>query len=199
MRSSLIIIGCFVLGVFVGRFNSFDPALIGKITRIVLVLLMACVGMSIGCKPDKLRGMAQMDYRYYLLPLGTIAGTAMGAVVCFMLMGTWRLSDYLAIGSGLGYYSLGSVLISEVRGAELGAVALLTNVFRELLTLLGAPLFVRLFGPLSPIAAGGATTADTTLPIVVQTSGTGYAALSIFHGVLCDLSVPFFVSLFLLF
>lgn len=198
MRQSFIIIGCFVLGVLVGHYQMFDVEVLNKLTRVVLIILMLSVGVSIGSRPDKIRGMTRMDLRYALLPISTIVGTALGAAVSFICLGGWGLGDYLALGAGMGYYSLSSVLISEVRGVELGAVALLVNIIRELFTLLCAPLLVRLFGPLSTIAAGGATTADTTLPIVIQYSGTEYTALSIFHGVLCDLSVPFFVSLFLL-
>ena len=73
-------------------------------------------------------------------------------------------------------------------------MALLANVFRELLTLFLAPWIVRCFGPLALISAGGATTADTTLPAVIRYSGRDYLLLSVFHGVLMDFSVPFFVS-----
>lgn len=62
------------------------------------------------------------------------------------------------------------------------------------LTLLGAPLMARWFGPLAPISAGGATTMDTTLPILSQTVGQRYIALSIYHGFVVDFTVPFLVS-----
>ena len=75
-------------------------------------------------------------------------------------------------------------------------MALLANIAREILTLLLAPLLARWFGPLAPIAAGGATTMDTTLPIIAQTSGQRFVIVSIFHGFLVDFSVPFLVTLF---
>ena len=104
--------------------------------------------------------------------------------------------DCLAVGAGFGYYSLSSIFITEYKGAELGTVALLANITREILTLLLAPLLARWFGPLAPIAAGGATTMDTTLPIIVQASGQRFVIVSIFHGFLVDFSVPFLVTLF---
>ena len=42
----------------------------------------------------------------------------------------------------------------------------------------------------------GATTMDTTLPIITRCSGQEYVILSLFHGFLVDFSVPFLVSLF---
>lgn len=67
---------------------------------------------------------------------------------------------------------------------------------RELLTLLAAPLLVRCFGKLAPIAAGGATTADTTLPIIARYSGKEFTIISVVHGMAVDFSVPFLVTFF---
>ena len=55
---------------------------------------------------------------------------------------------------------------------------------------------VRWFGPLAPISVGGATTMDTTLPIITRTSGQEFVILSLFHGFLVDFSVPFLVTYF---
>jgi uncharacterized membrane protein YbjE (DUF340 family) len=55
---------------------------------------------------------------------------------------------------------------------------------------------VKYFGKLSPISAGGATTMDTTFPVIVRNSGKDYSILSIYHGLVMDLSVPFLVTFF---
>jgi len=55
---------------------------------------------------------------------------------------------------------------------------------------------VRWFGRLAPISAGGATTMDTTLPIITRSCGQDYVILSLFHGFCVDFSVPFLVTLF---
>ncbi len=57
-------------------------------------------------------------------------------------------------------------------------------------------LLVKLAGPLAPISSGGATSMDTTLPVITATSGKEFAILSIYHGFIVDLSVPFLVTLF---
>lgn len=198
MSTSLIIIFFFVCGLAAGHWHLVDLSNI-PLSMIVLALLMFTVGITIGRQPDKMRGMLRKNYRFFMLPFFTIAGTFVGAMVCRLIIGRWPLGDFMSVGAGLGYYSLSSVIISEVRGVELGTIALLSNVFREIIALLGAPIFFRLFGPLAPIACGGATTADTTLPIVMRTCGTDYTAISIFHGMVCDFSVPFLVTLTLLF
>ena len=83
-----------------------------------------------------------------------------------------------------------------MRGPELGTIALLANIMREILTLLLAPLLARRFGKLAPITLGGATTMDTTLPIITRASGQTYVVVSIFHGFCVDFSVPFLVTFF---
>ena len=70
------------------------------------------------------------------------------------------------------------------------------NVIREIIALLGAPFLLKYFGRLAPISAGGATTMDTTLPIITRYCGKEMVFISIFHGVLVDFTVPFFVSFF---
>jgi uncharacterized membrane protein YbjE (DUF340 family) len=106
------------------------------------------------------------------------------------------LTDCLAVGAGFGYYSLASVFITEYKGAELGTVALAANIIREMITLLGAPLLVCWFGKLAPISAGGATTMDTTLPVITRYAGKEFVVVSVFHGFVVDFSVPFLVTFF---
>lgn len=60
----------------------------------------------------------------------------------------------------------------------------------------GAPLLVRLFGTLAPIAAAGATAMDTTLPVISRTCGPRLVPVSIYCGMATDFSVPFLVTLF---
>lgn len=71
----------------------------------------------------------------------------------------------------------------------------LANIIREMITLLLTPLLAKWFGPLAPISSGGATTMDTTLPIITQTVGQRYVALSIYHGFVTDFTVPFVVTM----
>ena len=75
-------------------------------------------------------------------------------------------------------------------------VALLSNILREILTLVGTPLLVRLLGPLAPISCGGASTMDTTLPIIARYAGRDWIFVSIVHAMILDFSVPFWVIFF---
>lgn len=197
MKGSLIIVGFFVLGTFLGYLDLLSPSLLETdISFYALCLLMFFVGISIGCDPKTLRSFKRINPRLLLLPIATILGTLAGCFLVSFLLSQRSPADCMAVGSGLGYYSLSSIFVSEYKGVQLGTIALLSNILREIIALLFAPLFVKYFGRLAPISIGGATTMDTTLPIIMQTSGKEYMVVSIFHGFVTDFSVPFLVTLF---
>lgn len=197
MKGSLIIIVFFILGIVCGFFHLLpSPISDSSVSMGALCALIFCVGVSIGSDSRVFQTLCHTDPRLFLLPLCTLVGTLTGCLGVSLLLPEISLTDSLAIGSGFGYYSLSSIFITEYRGAALGTVALLSNIVRELITLLGAPLLAHWFGPLAPISVGGATSMDTTLPIITLYSGKDFVTLSIAHGFLMDFSVPFLVSFF---
>ena len=135
--------------------------------------------------------------KIFLVPLSCIVGTLTGVVIVSFFLPALRLNECLAVGAGFGYYSLSSIIITGMHSETLGAIALLSNISREVLTLLLAPAIVRYFGRIAPVAAGGATAMDTTLPIIVQTAGKSYAMVAVFSGTLLTLIIPFLVAFFL--
>ena len=197
MKGSLIIVGFFVLGIIVGLCH-FVPQdfLDSDVSYYALCALMFCVGISIGCDTSVLKSFRKVNLRLMFLPVMTIVGTLAGCAAASLVLGHRQFTDCLAIGSGFGYYSLSSIFITEYRGPELGTIALLANICREILTLLCAPLLARYFGKLAPISVGGATSMDTTLPIITRASGEQFIIVSIFHGFCVDFSVPFLVTFF---
>lgn len=197
LRGSLVIVAFFVVGCVVGLCDivPFDVAG-SRASTYVLYALMFCVGITLGNDRTLAERVRQLDPRLALLPLATAFGTLLGAAVVVPLLGPWSLTDSLAVGAGFGYYSLSSIFIADFRGPELATIALLCNVMREIFTLLAAPLVARWFGPLAAVSIGGATTFDTTLPIITQAAGRPYAVVAIFHGCILDFSVPFLVTLF---
>lgn len=195
MKGSLIIIGFFILGIAAGLSGMVPESIIdGDLTFYALCALLLCVGIGIGSDRNIVTKFKSLDVRMALLPLGTALGTFAGSlVVSFILSGRSPL-DCLAVGSGFGYYSLSSIFITEYKGAELGTIALLANIIREMVTLLLSPVLAKAFGPLAPISSGGVTSMDTTLPIIMASSGEQYSAVSIFHGFILDFSIPFLVT-----
>ena len=205
MKGSLIVVGFFALGCLLG-WSGLLPDMVfeNDITVYVLYLLMFQVGLSIGSDKKLKEILGSIRPKLLLVPLSTIVGTLVFSALISLLLSKWSVFDCLAVGSGFAYYSLSSILITQLKepslgvqlATELGTIALMANIMREIMALLGAPLFVKYFGRLAPICAGGATTMDTTLPIITRYSGKDLVFVSIFHGIIVDFTVPFFVSFF---
>lgn len=197
MKGSLIILSFFATGLLIGIFRWLPPHFLNQnVSFYVLCGLMFSVGISIGNDPSSIRQFRNINPRILFLPLMTIVGTWLGILAVSFFIKNRSIADCLAVGSGFGYYSLSSILITQYKGIELGTIALLSNIMREILTLVFAPLMVKYFGKLAPISAGGATTMDTTFPIIVRSSGKNYAIVSIYQGIIVDFTVPFLVTLF---
>ena len=205
MKGSIIVVSFFLLGCILGWIGCLPAFLLeGNITIYVLYLLMFQVGLSIGSDKKLKEILKSIRLRLLLVPFATIVGTLSFSALISFFISQWTVLDCLAVGSGFAYYSLSSILITQLKepslgiqlATELGTIALISNIMREIMALLGAPLFVRFFGKLAPICAGGATTMDTTLPIITRYSGKDLVFISIFHGIIVDFTVPFFVSFF---
>ena len=198
MKQSLIYLLLFAAGVILALTGQLPDALLNDdISKWILYGLLFLVGIQIGSGKKILLAVKRFGPAITLIPLATTVGTFAGAGVSSLLLPGRSLIDCLCVGAGFAYYSLSSILISEFRGAELGTVALLANIMREFIVLLLAPWMVRHFGKLAPICAGGATTMDTTLPIITRYSGSDYVVVALFHGMVIDFSVPLWISFFL--
>ncbi len=203
MRDSLIIVGCFVAGVLVALTGWLPESLpMSEITKWGLYLLLVCVGFGLGMEEGFFESLKTLPLRSLLLPLVTIAGSLIGGLLAWGLLSLIHTSapelpDTLAVTSGFGYYSLSSVLLDEARGPMIATIALAANLLRELFTLLTAPLLRKWFGPYAVISSGGATSMDTTLPVAVRYGGSRYAPVSVYHGFVLTVAVPFIVSFFI--
>ncbi len=197
MKGSIIIVSFFIAGTLLGRFDLLPDALVNNDYSVyALYALMFLVGISIGSDEKAIQALRNQNLKIFLVPLGTIVGTLLGVYLVSFFLANRSVTDCLAVGSGFGYYSLSSIFITQYKGAELGVIALMSNIIREIFTLLLAPLLVMWFGKLAPISAGGATTMDTTLPIITKFSGKEFVIIAISHGILVDFTVPFLVTFF---
>lgn len=203
MKSSLVTLFCFLLGCLAGAFAivDFDAH---EASVYVLYALMLLLGINLGCSRDPKMFITSLKPQTLLVPLATIAGTLLFSALGSFLLSRWSMFDCMAVGSGFSYYSISSILITEIKSAslgvqiatELGTIALLSNIFREMTALICAPLFRKYFGYLAPISAAGIGSADISLPAITHYSGPDAIPVAIIHGLLIEISMPFFVTLF---
>lgn len=205
MKGSLLVLVFFFIGCLLGIADMLPlDKLQGNLTLYILYALMLQVGISIGCSKNLKSIVSQLRPKFLLIPLATILGTLLFSALASLLLARWSVFDCMAVGSGFAYYSLSSILITQFKEAslglqlatELGTIALLSNIFREMMALLGTPLLCKYFGKLAPISAAGVNSMDVVLPMITRYSGSDMLPVAILHGLLIDMSVPFFVSFF---
>jgi uncharacterized membrane protein YbjE (DUF340 family) len=194
MKISLILLGFFVAGVGGGLFEVLPHWLLDpEVALYSLYGLLVLVGLGIGCDTAALQAIFRLRAKTLLVPAGIALGSLAGSGLISLPLGGIEFREAISVGAGFGYYSLSSVLTSQLQGEQLGAISLLANMLREVLTLVLAPQLAAWFGDLAPIASGGATSMDTTLPVISRTTSKHYAMIAVISGIVLSLLVPILV------
>ena len=204
MKGSLIVILFFCVGCIMGALNKFQFDT-HTISMYILYALMLQVGVSIGSNKNLKTIISHLHPKMLLIPLGTIIGTLLFSALASILVSQWSVFDCMAVGSGFAYYSLSSILITQFKepsiglqlATELGTIALLTNIFREMMALLRHSAYQKVFREIgSYLCRAGVNSMDVLLPSISRYSGKEMIPIAILHGILIDMSVPVFVSFF---
>ena len=200
IKSSIIVLLFFLGGIILGYFSLLPQESMSESYAVwALYFLLFLAGMSVGFDLHAFKIVQELKGIILIMPIATVIGTILGSIFASFLVQDIRMLDAVAVGMGLGYYSLSSTIISQEVSPALGSVALLSNIMREVACLVFAPIMVRYFGLLGPVFAGGATSNDSSLPIIAKFCGERYAIIAIFTGVVLTLAVPFLVPLVLYF
>ncbi|AIU70002.1 membrane protein [Thermococcus eurythermalis] len=191
MRFLYPVLTSLVAGILVGHFFAPD---FGNAYELMLYVLIFLIGIDIGLnfKAEELRKVGR---KALILPIVALTGSVLGGLLASLLLGInprWGL----AIGAGCGWYSLTGPLIAQY-SAVYGAVGFLANLMREILTILFYPVVIKKVDPEKAVVMGGATTMDTTLPLITKFGGREVALVAFVHGFILTAVVPFAVSLVL--
>ena len=200
LKGSLVIIAFFAAGMAAGILKVFPETFpVGEVSKWALYLLLFFVGLSVGSDSRFSEIIRTVRPKLLLIPIATIVGTLSFSALAAWLIGLSGMAAGEAGGMPGGLTvpdGLAVGLAGAAAAAWLGTVALLTNVFKEIAVLVGAPLMARLAGPLAPMCVGGAASMDVLLPSITSASGRQWAFVAVLHGAVIDFSVPFFVSFF---
>lgn len=159
----------------------------------ILYALMFLVGISIGLNRGILKKIREYHIRIFVIPAGIIVGSLAGGLMSGLLTGL-PLNESRAIASGMGWYSLAGVTLGNLSGAQAGSIAFLSNLLREIFSFFSIPLIAKKLNYPTCIAPAGATSEDTTLPVMIRYTDGETVVLSVFNGVLCSAAVPFLIS-----
>ncbi|MDY2975157.1 MAG: LysO family transporter, partial [Alloprevotella sp.] len=140
MSTGLFFLLCFIVGCLGG--GAFREVMLPEdLSTWLLYGLMFLVGVGMGGRKGLSDLWRSLRPSALLLPWSSLTFTLLFSAVVVCFLPGLRVWDGLAVSSGMGYYTLSSVLITHLKtpvcGAEvaaaLGVTALLCNVFRELI------------------------------------------------------------------
>ena len=182
-----------VLGMLAGRFV-LPPAVTahcGTVINFGLYLLLFMVGMDMGKQGTLVSDIKAAGFQVLLVPVAVCAGTLAFAALAglFLPLG---VKDAMAASAGMGWYSLAPTLLAPY-SLSVSAVAFLSNVMREIFSILFIPLVARYIGYVECAALPGAAAMDTVLPVVVGATHERITIYSFTSGVVLSLAVPILV------
>lgn len=161
-------------------------------TYIFLLVLIFLVGVDL-CTATFHRDA--FTKRIFALPLIVIAGSMIGGTAAAVIMNE-PIRVVLGLVSGFGWFSMSGALVSNLAGPFYGTIAMLTDLFRELMAMTLLYAFGRC-SPLVGIAGGGAASMDSLLPVIRVTCHHSVIPLSIISGVVLTIIGPIMISMFL--
>lgn len=184
------------LGIAGGRwlFSGETIALLDIIAEYTLSLLMLSVGISVGANKLIFRKLRENNLKLLFIPFGIIAGSVLGGYVAGLIFGMPG-NVSMAVASGMGWYSLSGVMLTDLAGAEIGTITFLANVFREIISFLIIPWIAVHLNQYTAIAPAGATSEDTTLPLIMKCTNEEVAVVSVLNGIICSIAVPFLIEI----
>ncbi|MDD6175757.1 MAG: lysine exporter LysO family protein [Firmicutes bacterium] len=193
----LIAVLCLTLGIVFGALGFADGAAVflTEHSDLVLCLLMFSVGISVGLNRSVFRSLRSYHIRILIIPAGIILASVAGGAIAGALLGIPPAGG-MAVAAGLGWYSLSGVLVGELFTPQLGTIAFLSNLMREILTFCLVPFVAKHFNGYTAIAPAAATSEDTTLAILMKYTNEEVVVMAVFNGVLCSAVVPVLIRFF---
>lgn len=198
MKLSALILLVVAIGVLIGNLlgDGSWSAPLGNLISLSLAVVLFGVGIDCGANKAAWQKLKALGWRVLMVPFTVAAFTLFSAILLSPLLNL-SVREALAVAAGFGWYSLSAGIISTLHSPALGGLALLTNVFREVFALLFIPIIARYLGYLPAIGPSGATSMDTTLPIIAKSTQGQMTTIAFISGAILTALVPILVTLIL--
>jgi uncharacterized membrane protein YbjE (DUF340 family) len=157
-----------------------------------LVALLFVMGFMFGADKGAVSKLRKAGFRILGVPFSIALGSVVGGLVGGVLLGI-SIAGSMAVTAGFGWYTLAGPLVGQLFGADFGALGFVVNFLRELLTIVTIPLMARI-DSYTPVALGGATTMDTTLPVIVRYCGSETLVTAFSSGFALSIMAPFAIT-----
>ena len=187
--SCAVIVGI-LLGYFTKSYINFDISLL---IQFGLYLLLFFIGIDIGKNDNILNDLKKLNKKVLFLPFITIISSLAGGAVASMLL-SLSIGESVAISAGMGWYSFSAIELSKV-SVELGGIAFLANIFRELLAIFLIPIIAKKIGSFESVSVAGATAMDSVLPIINKSNPAEISIISFYSGLVISIIVPILIPI----
>ena len=154
-----------------------------------LMLLLFVMGVAFSMDKEAIAKMRRIGLRILIVPLAIGLGSILGGLVGGLILRI-NVVGAMSVSAGFGWYTLSGPLVGQLLGAEWGALGFVVNFLRELLTITTVSITSKA-GKHIPVAFGGATTMDTTLPVIVRYSGSEALITAFSSGFALSIMAPF--------
>lgn len=161
---------------------------------IVLNFLMISVGISVGLQEDIFKKLKEYKWKAVIIPFGVMLASIIGGIICAIVL-DYPMAEGTAIASCMGWYSLGGITIGAYSGELYGGIAFLANLLREIFAFFSIPFLSKRLNASACIAVAGATSEDTTLPMMIRYTSEEYIVLSVLNGFICSFFVPIIIPI----
>ena len=187
--SCAVIVGI-LLGYFTKSYINFDISLL---IQFGLYLLLFFIGIDIGKNDNILNDLKKLNKKVLFLPFITIISSLAGGAVASILL-SLSVGESVAISAGMGWYSFSAIELSKV-SVELGGIAFLSNIFRELLAIFFIPVIAKKIGSFESVSIAGATAMDSVLPIINKSNPAEISIISFYSGLVISIVVPILIPI----
>ena len=187
--SCAVIVGI-LLGYFTKSYINFDISLL---IQFGLYLLLFFIGIDIGKNDNILNDLKKLNKKVLFLPFITIISSLAGGAVASILL-SLSVGESVAISSGMGWYSFSAIELSKI-SVELGGIAFLSNIFRELLAIFLIPIIAKKIGSFESVSVAGATAMDSVLPIINRSNPAEISIISFYSGLVISIVVPILIPI----
>ena len=190
---SLKLSGTVVFGTICGFFFKSYLMLPTGINLYVLIVLIFFVGIQLRNNGISLKEALFNKRGFQTGMVFTFTSLLGGVIAAFVL--TMPITQGLAFASGMGWYSLSSVVLTNAWGPVQGSIAFFNDLSREIVSLFAIPLFMRHFRS-TAIGITGATAIDCTSPIIQKAGGIEVTPIAISFGFVTNILPPLLLVLF---
>lgn len=193
------ILAALALGVLAGYVNtnfgfpSLNMFVSEHAFNLALISLLFFMGALLGADKGALTKMRETGLKILVLPFAIALGSIAGGLAGGVLLRTNLLAS-MGVCAGYGWYTLAGPLTGELFGLEWGAIGFTVNFLREITTILTASLAIKI-DKYAPVAMGGATAMDTTLPVIVRYCGKETLIAAFSSGFALTMIAPFAITM----